>query len=431
MNFGTIQVADIFVGALNATEAYFGTEKVWEKSAPPTANWLCFTAEEANSTVRMSRFGSAPTVSLEYSTDGATWSPFVVGTTTVTLANIGDYVYVRATSAGNTKMSSSSSNYNQFVMTGKIAASGNVDTLLDQNGNATLASYCYNHMFQNCRSLTTAPTLPATTLASNCYTSMFLGCSSLTTTPSLPATTLANNCYQEMFRDCSSLTSAPSLPVTTLANNCYYGMFQNCRSLTTAPTLPATTIVKFCYYGMFQGCTSLTTAPELPATTLAIQCYTNMFYGCTSLTTAPTLSATTLADSCYYNMFYGCTSLTTAPELPATTLVSSCYSYMFNGCTSLTSAPELPATTLSSGCYNSMFNGCSNLSSITLGYTGNFADAPSKAFTNWVSGVASSGTFYYNGSDTTTGVSAIPVGWTIVSSHTKVKYTAASGLPDW
>lgn len=44
MNFGTIQVADIFVGALNATEAYFGTEKVWEKSAPPTPNWLCFTA---------------------------------------------------------------------------------------------------------------------------------------------------------------------------------------------------------------------------------------------------------------------------------------------------------------------------------------------------------------------------------------------------
>ena len=145
MNFGTIQVADIFVGALNAIEAYFGTEKVWEKSEPPpTANWLCFTAEQANSTVRMAKSGSsAPEVSLEYSTDLNTWSPFVVGTTTMTLTNIGDKVYVRATSSGNTRMASDQFNYNKFVMTGKISASGNVDTLLDQNGNPTLTSNCY------------------------------------------------------------------------------------------------------------------------------------------------------------------------------------------------------------------------------------------------------------------------------------------------
>ena len=113
MNFGTIQVANIFVGTLNAIEAYFGTEKVWGKSEP-----LCFTAEQANSTVAMQANGSAPTVSLEYSTDGNTWSPFVVGTTTVTLANIGDKMYIRATDAGNTGMGSSTSDYNQFVMTG-------------------------------------------------------------------------------------------------------------------------------------------------------------------------------------------------------------------------------------------------------------------------------------------------------------------------
>ena len=53
MNFGTIQVANIFVGTLNAIEAYFGNEKVWGKSEPATGDWLCFTAEEANSTVAM------------------------------------------------------------------------------------------------------------------------------------------------------------------------------------------------------------------------------------------------------------------------------------------------------------------------------------------------------------------------------------------
>ena len=53
MNFGTTQVANIFVGTLNAIEAYFGTEKVWGKSEPAADPWLCFTAEEANSVVTM------------------------------------------------------------------------------------------------------------------------------------------------------------------------------------------------------------------------------------------------------------------------------------------------------------------------------------------------------------------------------------------
>ena len=194
IDIGNIEATGLWVGNKKADAAYVGVVKVWEKSAP-LGDWLCFTSEEANSTVAMEANGSAPTVSLEYSTDGNTWSPFVVGTTTVTLANIGDKVYVRANSAGNTGMGTSSSDYNKFVMTGKIAASGDVDTLLDQNGNATLTSYCYSFMFGGCTSLTTAPTLPSTTLASQCYNNMFSGCTSLTTAPTLPATTLATGCY--------------------------------------------------------------------------------------------------------------------------------------------------------------------------------------------------------------------------------------------
>ena len=108
-------------------------------------------------------------------------------------------------------------------------------------------------------------------------------------------------------------------------------------------------------------------------------------------------------------MFSG-TSLTIAPTLPATTLADNCYNGMFRECSSLTTAPELPATILASDCYRQMFQSCSNLNTITLGYTGNFS---STYFNSWVKDVAASGTFYYNGSDTTTGTSAIPTGWTI------------------
>ena len=256
--------------------------------------------------------------------------------------------------------------------------------------------------------------LPATTLAESCYTSMFYGCTGLVTAPKkLPATTLAFNCYDSMFYDCTSLTTAPKkLPATTLAMGCYGGMFIGCTSLTTAPELPATTLAQECCVSMFAGCTSLTTAPELPATTLADYCYGNMFIGCTSLTTAPELPATTLAMGCYGYMFSGCTSLTTAPELPATTLTNYCYNNMFYGCTGLTTAPELPATTLVSNCYSNMFRNCSRLNYIKAMF---IELTPTNATSNWVNGVASTGTFVKNSAATwnVTGVSGIPTGWTV------------------
>ena len=141
-------------------------------------------------------------------------------------------------------------------------------------------------------------------------------------------------------------------------------------------------------------------------------CYTNLFNNNVSLLTPPNLPSTVLAPNCYGNMFNGCTSLTTAPELPATNLAYICYRGMFNGCTSLTTAPELPATNLAQGCYNSMFYNCEKLSYIKA----LFLTSPSNTYTgNWVSGVASAGTFVKNSEATwtVTGVNAVPNGWTI------------------
>ena len=135
--------------------------------------------------------------------------------------------------------------------------------------------------------------LPATTLASNCYDGMFQACTSLVTAPELPATTLAMYCYKEMFRGCTSLTTAPELPATTLAIACYSNMFRNCTSLVNVPQLPVTTLADSCYVSMFQGCTSLTTAPTLPATELVVECYERMFSGCTSLSYIKAMFTTT------------------------------------------------------------------------------------------------------------------------------------------
>jgi hypothetical protein len=87
-----------------ATKIYLGLPPPnivkWIKdNYKPQVNYLCFTAEQVNSTVRMSKSSSsAPTVYLETSTTGedGSWSDFTVGSTKITLPNVGDKVYFRA-----------------------------------------------------------------------------------------------------------------------------------------------------------------------------------------------------------------------------------------------------------------------------------------------------------------------------------------------
>ena len=360
MKIGSIDILKAYLGALELTSsnAFVGTIPVIENGPEPVSYpGLKFTST-GNSTIAISKVKSAPTVDLKYSLDdGETWTQWDFSE--ISLSD-GQSVCFKGL---NTNFATSTSAYNKFVMTGSIAASGNIMSIIDDGVCTTTTipnNYCFYGMFYDCTSLTTAPELPATTLRIYCYSKMFYNCVSLTTAPALPATTLAGNCYSYMFSRCSSLTTAPKLPATTLANYCYSNMFYNCTSLTTAPELPATTLKNYCYNSMFSWCYSLTTAPELPATTLEKYCYGSMFYNCRSLTTAPELPATTLTDSCYGSMFSECTNLNYIKCL----------------------ATDISATRCTSG---------------------------------WVSGVAATGTFVRAASMTgwTTGANGIPSGWTV------------------
>jgi hypothetical protein len=321
------------------------------------SGYLTFTATKDNSYIGLRKCGKNHM--LKISKDGSQWINLDFnGLCYKANSNEKFYVY------GDLTSDQSKGDYSTFYMNGEFSVSGNINSIWDGSNltNTTLYAYCGYKLFSECAAIISISDIV------------------------LPATTLANGCYQNMFSGCTSLTEAPELPATTLASSCYNTMFKGCTSLTTAPQLPATTLVNNCYQNMFQGCTSLTSAPELPSTTLT--------------------------DWCYNNMFNGCTSLTTAPELPVTTLANSCYSNMFSGCINLVTAPELPATTLANDCYYGMFKGCSKLNYIKAMFT----TTPSSSYTgNWVSGVASNGTFVKNSvaSWTTTGVNGIPTGWTV------------------
>ena len=193
-----------------------------------------------------------------------------------------------------------------------------------------------------------------------------------------------------------------------------YGLrhfFKNATTLVDVQNLVIPVTEQYLCSRMFEGCSNLVNSPQLPSMNLVQNCYGGMFNTCTSLVTPPVLPATTLASNCYNAMFYGCTSLTTAPELPARTLANNCYYYMFYGCTNLTTAPELPARTLAQYCYSSMFYNCSSLQNITCYATDISA---SYCTSNWVSGVAATGTFRKAKimQSWDTGTSGIPNGWT-------------------
>ena len=210
---------------------------------PAETPWLCFTAGEDSSKVSTEIFIDVGTVPsslpvLEYSVNGGiSWETFIVDETQVTLAKAGDKMYLRAKTTNDVFSdifeSEANRRYIRFKMTGSIAASGNVMSLVDKDCETkTIPNYV---------------------------------------------------CFYGLFSDCDVLTSAPELPATTLTIGCYYGMFYNCTRLTEAPVLPATTMVDSCYSCMFQYCTSLETAPELKATTLVAECYDRMFDYCSSL----------------------------------------------------------------------------------------------------------------------------------------------------
>ena len=216
VNFGSISIADLRLGATQVKAAYLGGQQIWGS----TPGWLRFDILADDTSIDIADdSGTLETPDLEYSVDGgATWTQWVPGSD-FPHEMAGAVVYVRAGATGNTGFGTSSA-YWHFTSDDLFSVSGNITSLLSRDGSAGLTDYCFYGLFKGCTMLVDASglKLPAKTLADRCYSNMFDGCTSLTDTPELPATTLAAGCYSYMFQGCSSLTAAPStLPAATLA----------------------------------------------------------------------------------------------------------------------------------------------------------------------------------------------------------------------
>lgn len=122
INLGNIEIADLRLGASQVKAVYLGSEQIWGGEEPvPVGDWLCFTAGQNGSTLRLDKVGSPDTIYLETSDDGGdTWKDYSwTGNTGDEFGNLnaGDKVYFRAKNE-NTTIGSSDAGYYNFVMTG-------------------------------------------------------------------------------------------------------------------------------------------------------------------------------------------------------------------------------------------------------------------------------------------------------------------------
>lgn len=356
-------------------------------------------------TIYLKAAGSAPKISLDWSTDNILYTtvssnetPVADDTLTFTLP-AGGRLYLKG---NNTRMATSTEKFWHFSGSVDYQLFGDLmcivadetemtqdyefvglfewDAHLKKVNNGVLSApvvsnYGYYDMF-NGTGLVEMPSLTANTVGNYGYSYMFRNIQFSTVTE-LPAMNLGEHCYDNMFRWAGITGMTGTLPATTLAPYCYASMFNNCRNITMAPEIMATNAYPFCFAGMFSECYSLTTPPIMHIQTLtgngdnnlAIECCEYMFNTCTSLTGTPTFFQNiTIVNSWYafQYMFWNCTNLTHAEDLPATTAQPYAYAGMFRGCTSLTTPPAIGLETLyhddiqGNHCYE-MFRDCTSL----------------------------------------------------------------------
>lgn len=456
---------------------YYGpaTEPIGINGIP--TNWVTKRDLPANafkitgaSSISLTNYGNNDPF-IEYSTDnGKHWD------TLTSLTDITTPVYLRGKNP--TGISSSSTKYTTIQMTARdvavgCKASGNIIDLLDYETRdmSNAGSYCFYRLFYNQPYLTDVSELimPNTTTSYMC--SYMFGYAGISKMPQLPATTLQSYCYQHMFDGCTSLTSLTHIPATNFGTySCSY-MFANCTNLVNAYDSEFSTVVDFanssCTYNnyalsyMFYRCSKLKivsynstdTSKNLPIkitlSSIPLGLYSYIFYNCSALVDFPitigkdaisygdyafryayagtgvtsaqpffgsySVKAASTSAYAFYYMFSNCAQLKTGyiPKV-TTTAASSLFGYMYANST-ITSLAVMPADiSITTNMLNYCCSGCTSLKNIQWALT---VPPSATISSNWLSGASTTGTFdsSFTRAQIVESVSGVPSTWTIVT----------------
>lgn len=266
MTIGGKTVQDIQIGGKTVQSIYDNTHSVllWERSAEPDYFYFEDRSGAANSVTLAATLSGEEWVTLEYSTDGSSWSTWDISQSLPIAAN--GRVYLRG---DNGRMATNSTNKHTFSTTGDVYAGGNAVTMLDSGcdvSNVTL-SRAFAYLFENMTTLVG--------VASGLFAGMSTG---------------GTDTFRQTFSGCNRLANVPSLNITAIEANAadtFRSTFYQCYALTDASniTFGFTTTYARTLYQTFTGCSALVTPPDLSSiTTLGTNALQMVFSGCSSLT---------------------------------------------------------------------------------------------------------------------------------------------------
>lgn len=235
--FDLSTIQGCYVGSIPTSAIYMGSNLIWPTGPHDySKDYLTFEVVNQGNLYFISRSSSATPLNFEYSKDdGVTWVSASTSTSPGTLLisetdPVGQKVLLRANNysygaTGNTHKFVANSARGRFKVYGNIMSlvyyGDTVDwktaTSFPAGTSYTFASMFLNGAFESTAGWLTDVSnliLPATTLASSCYNSMFQGQKLITTAPKLPATSLISGCYDQMFSYCEALNHVEAMFLT-------------------------------------------------------------------------------------------------------------------------------------------------------------------------------------------------------------------------
>lgn len=326
-----------------------------------------------------------------------------------------------------------------YGCTGMFENCSNLIDVVDELHVSSGYTYCFNKMFKNCSSILSASNLVLTVNGSRCCQEMFYGCSKLKSIPKLNIESLESYCFDAMFQGCIALGECvEEIDFGSGYSYCARAMYKNCESLKTVTKIKGI-LKSSCCKEMFYGCNSIETLPDDYFSNVSVGSDSSsedyvcqsMFEQCTHLKNCPNLiKQQKIAGYYVYNsMFKDCTSLTSVGAIPTWYLEGSgMCSSMFENCINLEQSPAIFTTSIStSGAFSKMFYNCKKLHTVYCLISNQFS---SSGFSQWLTGVADSGTIYLlEGSTLPTGENGIPETWNVQQiSYSEIG--TVSSLPD-
>lgn len=243
--------------------------------------WLYFTMPEGG-TVTLTKNGSPPAVTLEYSLDnGSTWTKWTESGNVRTLTlNAGQTLHVRNTNENGKSFSTNFNEYYTFGFSDWCNAGGDVASLARKTPDSSVnyGDFVLCGVFRNALKLLTPPLI---TVEKN-----------------------GIRMLERMFDGCENMLYAPALRLSVSLYGQY--VFQNCKTITEGAIFKnfSDTIGNNGLYGCYYGCTSLKSV-SFPFKTLGYQALSRALYNCSSLVEIKTSFTDISGSNCLANWVSG------------------------------------------------------------------------------------------------------------------------------